>query len=181
MTEAKPATGAEESKDTKPAEPTDDLVTTSHSLGDLRYTATTGRIVLRQEITEDEKFNGLKPKAELSITAYTLDGAEHADRPVTFAFNGGPGSASVWLHLGTLGPRRVDAGDAGAMKPPPYRLVDNHESLLRHSDLVFIDPMSTGYSRAVNGEKAAPFHGYTGDVESVGEVIRLWTTRNNRW
>ncbi|ADD39809.1 S10 family peptidase [Stackebrandtia nassauensis] len=181
MNDEKQPEAATDAKDGKPAEPADDLVTTTHSLGELRYTATTGRIVLREEVTEDDKFTGHKPKAELSITSYTLDDADHADRPVTFAFNGGPGSSSVWLHLGILGPRRVDAGDAGAMKPPPYRLVDNHESLLRHSDLVFIDPVSTGYSRAVNGEKAKPFHGYTGDIESVGEVIRLWTTRNNRW
>jgi len=108
--------------------------------------------------------------------AYTLDDADARTRPVTFAFNGGPGSSSVWLHLGLLGPRRVLMGDAGDLLPPPYDLADNHETLLSHSDLVFIDPVSTGYSRAVKGEKSKDFHGYGGDVESVGEVIRLWTT-----
>lgn len=181
------------SEETKPAEddkknaakapePKDDLVTTSHEMGDLRYTATCGRIVLREEVLEDDKFTGHKPKAEVSITAYTLDdGGAPGERPVTFAFNGGPGSSSVWLHLGLLGPRRVVAGDVGAMKPPPYGLADNQETLLRHSDLVFIDPMSTGYTRAADGEKPKSYHGYKGDLESVAEVIRLWTTRNNRW
>ncbi len=166
-------------------EPRDDLVTTHHVLiGDgteLRYTVTAGRIVVRKEAHTDDAFDGPQPKAEVFMVAYTLDDAEPRDRPVTFAFNGGPGSSSVWLHLGLLGPRRVLMGDAGALLPPPYDLADNHETLLRHSDLVFIDPVSTGYSRAVKGEKSRDFHGYGGDIESVGEVIRLWTTRQGRW
>jgi carboxypeptidase C (cathepsin A) len=170
---------------TEPPKPVDDLVTTRHTLTidgqELHYTATTGRIVLRQEVLTDGKFDGLKPKAEVFLTAYTLDDADAADRPVTFAFNGGPGSSSIWLHLGLLGPRRVVSGDAGALAPPPYSLVDNAETLLRHSDLVFIDPVSTGYSRAVEGEKPGEYHGFTRDLESVGEVIRLWTSRNGRW
>ncbi|GGM10445.1 S10 family peptidase [Promicromonospora citrea] len=167
------------------AEPADDLVTTHHTLhtpdGDLTYTATTGRVVLRQEVVTDERYDGRRPKAEMSVTYYTLDGADVTTRPVTFAFNGGPGSSSVWLHLGVLGPRRVDSGDVGALTAPPYGLVDNHETLLHASDLVFIDPVSTGWSRATEGEQTAPFHGFTGDIESVGEVIRLWTSRNDRW
>lgn len=163
------------------AEPKDDLKTTHHQLGKLKYTATTGRIVLAEEHFEDEKFNGRKPKAEVSITYYTLDGADPTERPVTFAFNGGPGSASIWLHLGVLGPRLADSGDVGNTTPPPFGLKDNHETLLRDSDLVFIDPMSTGYTRAVEGEKPDPYHGFKGDLESVAEVIRLWTTRNKRW
>lgn len=141
----------------EPKKPVDDLVTTQHSLTidgrELKYTASTGRIVLRQEVLTDGKFDGHQPKAEVFLTAYTLDDADAADRPVTFAFNGGPGSSSIWLHLGLLGPRRVVSGDAGQLAPPPYGLVDNAETLLRHSDLVFIDPVSTGYSRAVEGEK----------------------------
>ncbi|GAA4912463.1 carboxypeptidase C (cathepsin A) [Stackebrandtia albiflava] len=170
-----------QSEQVKPAEPKDDLVETRHTTAGLSYTAVTGRIVLREEVFEDDKFAGHKPKAEVSITSYVLDDTDHTTRPVTFAFNGGPGSSSVWLHVGLLGPRRVVMGDAGSLTPPPYGLTDNHETLLRHSDLVFIDPVSTGYSRAANGEKATPFHGFTGDLESVAEVIRLWTTRNNRW
>ncbi|SDJ92900.1 S10 family peptidase [Nonomuraea jiangxiensis] len=170
------------SEATQPAPPADNLITTSHTLpSGQRYTATTGTMVLREEVFTDGKFDGLRPKAEMFVTSYTLDGAEPLSRPVTFAFNGGPGSSSVWLHLGVLGPRRVVMGDAGSLLPPPYGLVDNEESLLAVSDLVFIDPVSTGYSRAAEGEKAEPYHGFTGDVESVGEIIRLWTTRNGRW
>lgn len=181
MTEAPPV----ESPD-KPPEPADDLVTSQHTLTvegrELGYTATAGRVVLRTEAhTDDEKFDGHKAKAEVFLTSYTMDGVDPLTRPLTFAFNGGPGSSSVWLHLGLLGPRRVLMGDAGNLLPPPYGLADNAESLLAHSDLVFVDPVSTGYSRAVKGEKSKDFHGYTGDVESVGEVIRLWTSRQGRW
>lgn len=178
---AEPAT--DEKK--KPAPPVDDLVATRHTLTiggrELKYTATTGRIVLREEVLTDGKSEGYQPKAEVFLTAYTLDDADAAERPVTFAFNGGPGSSSIWLHLGLLGPRRVVSGDAGSLAAPPYGLVDNDESLLLHSDLVFIDPVSTGFSRAVEGEKPGEYHGFTRDLESVGEVIRLWTSRNGRW
>ncbi|WP_082552996.1 S10 family peptidase [Phycicoccus sp. Root101] len=170
---------------TAPAPPKDDLVETQHTLvigrRRLRYTATTGRVVLREEVFEDHVFKGHHAKAELSITSYVVDTPGTTQRPVTFAFNGGPGSASVWLHLGLLGPRRVDSGDALALTPPPYGLLDNPQSLLAVSDLVFIDPVSTGYSRAVEGGKANDYHGFTADIESVGELIRLWTTRHNRW
>jgi len=176
----------------KEADLADDLVTTRHSITvdgkPLAYTVTAGRIVLRLEGHSDEKkFQGQQAKAEVFLTAYTADSADTGDtgdpvsRPVTFAFNGGPGSSSVWLHLGLLGPRRILMGDVGALLPPPYALADNPQTLLRHSDLVFIDPVSTGYSRAVKGEKSGECHGYGGDIESVGEVIRLWTTRNGRW
>ena len=172
-----------------PPEPANDLVTTRHTLNidgtERGYTATAGRIVLRSERHTDDKFDGAQPKAEVFLTSYVLDRADGAtgpnERPVTFAFNGGPGSSSVWLHLGLLGPRRVVMGDAGALLPPPYGIADNSETLLKHSDLVFIDPVSTGYSRAFKGEKTKDFHGYSADIESVAEVIRLWTTRSGRW
>ncbi|TDD49374.1 peptidase S10 [Kribbella antibiotica] len=186
--ESTPATTTEDKlapQEKKAATPVDDLVATRHTVTiggrELKYTATTGRIVLREEVLTDGKFDGHKAKAEVFLTAYTLDDAEAAERPVTFAFNGGPGSSSIWLHLGLLGPRRVVSGDAGALAAPPYELVDNDESLLLHSDLVFIDPVSTGFSRAVEGEKPGEYHGFTRDLESVGEVIRLWTSRNGRW
>ena len=169
----------------KAEEPRDDLVVTRHEIdidgAALRYTVTAGRIVLRKEQVADDAFSGSKATAEVFVVAYTLDDADPASRPVTFAFNGGPGSSSVWLHLGLLGPRRVLMGDAGELAPPPYGLGDNPQTLLRHSDLVFIDPVSTGFSRAVSGGKPGEFHGFTGDIESVGEVIRLWTTRGDRW
>lgn len=174
------AKGAAGEKADQP-EPVDDLVTTSHEVAGLRYTATAGRIVLREEKHTDDTFDGVEPRAEVFLTAYTLDDADPRERPVTFAFNGGPGSSSVWLHLGLLGPRRVVMGDAGALLPPPYGLADNAETLLAASDLVFIDPISTGYSRAVKGGKPKDFHGYTGDLDSVGEIIRLWTSRHGRW
>jgi carboxypeptidase C (cathepsin A) len=107
--------------------------------------------------------------------------AETARRPVTFCFNGGPGSASLWLHLGALGPRRVKMNDDGSMPAPPFALVDNDFSVLNVSDLVFIDPVATGFSRATKDEKADQFFGDSADLDSVGEFIRLWTTRNDRW
>jgi carboxypeptidase C (cathepsin A) len=185
---ATPPTGpdapAPDAPASKPADPRDELAVTRHEIatadGPLRYTATAGRLVLRKEQVKDEEFDGHQATAEVFTVAYTADDAEPG-RPVTFAFNGGPGSSSVWLHLGLLGPRRVVMGDAGGLLPPPYGLADNAETLLRHSDLVFIDPVSTGFSRAVRGGKPGAFHGFAGDIESVGEVIRLWTTRNGRW
>jgi carboxypeptidase C (cathepsin A) len=180
----KPATGPATQAD-KPEEPHDDLVVTHHEItvdgAPLRYTVTAGRMVLRKEQHDDEAFTGNKATAEVFVVAYTADDADPARRPVTFAFNGGPGSSSVWLHLGLLGPRRVLMGDAGELAPPPYALADNEQTLLRHSDLVFVDPVSTGFSRAVTGGKPGEFHGFAGDIESVGEVIRLWTTRGDRW
>ena len=182
-----PDTSADETAqpESKPAPPADDLVTTHHTLTvkrrKLAYTAQTGRVVLRKEVVTDGKSEGHVPRAEVFLTSYTLDDAEPGSRPVTFAFNGGPGSSSIWLHLGLLGPRRVISGDVTDPAPPPYELADNPETLLAHSDLVFIDPVSTGYSRAATGEKAKDYHGFTPDIESVGEIIRLWTSRNERW
>ncbi len=181
---AKPSKESDEAAADKRSEPEDDLVTTAHSItvdgAELTYTATAGRIVLRAEGHTDGKFDGAEPKAEVFVTSYVLDG-EDKTRPVTFAFNGGPGSSSIWLHLGVLGPRRVLMGDVGELLPPPYGIADNEQTLLKHSDLVFIDPVSTGYSRAVKGGKPRDFHGFGGDIDSVGEVIRLWTTRHDRW
>jgi carboxypeptidase C (cathepsin A) len=176
---------ASEAATSEARSPADDVVETHHVLateaGDLHYTATTGRIVLREEHHDDGRFRGAKAKAELFVTSYVLDGGDTRGRPVTFAFNGGPGSSSVWLHLGLLGPKRVLMGDAGELLPPPYGLADNAESLLAHSDLVFIDPVSTGYSRMAEGEPSAEYHGFGRDIDAVAELIRLWTTRHDRW
>ncbi|HWC23425.1 MAG TPA: peptidase S10 [Flexivirga sp.] len=165
--------------------PTDTTVRRSHTLstpsGSISYTSESGTVVLRTDEVKDGVWQGRKAVAEVAITAYTLDDADPHERPVTFAFNGGPGSSSLWLHMGLLGPRRVEMGDAGALVPPPYGLVDNPETLLLVSDLVFIDPVSTGLSRVLSGEKPKDFHGFTADVESVAEVIRNWVTRENRW
>ncbi len=174
-----PDKAAEKPKDEKkPLVPEEKIVQTKHSLKiggqEIKYTATAGTILLKLE-------DGT-PKASIFYVAYTKDDVSDASqRPLTFSFNGGPGSASVWLHLGLFGPRRVQMGDAGTLLPPPYKLVDNNLSLLDISDLVFIDPVSTGYSRAVPGEAPKQFHGITEDVESVADFIRLYATRNKRW
>ncbi len=128
----------------------------------------------------------LKPdgtsRASVFYVAYTrTDGAAGVKRPVTFSFNGGPGSASVWLHLGALGPRRVKMNDDGSLPAPPFALMDNPYSILNDSDLVFIDPVATGFSRPAKDEKPDEFFGDEGDLDSVGEFIRLWTTRHDRW
>jgi carboxypeptidase C (cathepsin A) len=123
-----------------------------------------------------------KPLAKVFFIAYTReDAGAPGKRPVTFCFNGGPGSASVWLHMGALGPRRAVLTKEGEALPPPYRLEDNNFSWLDNTDLVFIDPVSTGYSRPEIGEDPNKFHGYKGDIESVGEFIRLYTTKFERW
>ncbi len=138
----------------------------------LRYTATAGYMPMKDE-------SG-KLKANIFYVAYTRDGGS-SRRPITFTFNGGPGSSSVWLHLGAVGPKRVLMTDEGMPLPPPYRLVDNDYTWLAFTDLVFIDPVTTGYSRPAPGEKPDQFHGLEEDLESVGEFIRIYTTRNARW
>ncbi|WP_022873678.1 S10 family peptidase [Nesterenkonia alba] len=170
------------------AEPVDEFVTTEHSLslpdGELKYRAVAGRMVVAEEKLDDGVFQGVKPKAQVFITTYVkTDDAGNPDpsRPVVFAFNGGPGSSSVWLHIGLFGPRRVVVNDVDDRTPPPYGLTDNHETLLKDADLVFIDPMTTGFTRAAEGTKPAEHHGFTGDRDLVGEAIRLWLSKNNRW
>ena len=141
---------------------------------DLPYTATAGTMVLKRE---DDK-----PRASIFFIAYIRDGvADKSRRPVTYAFNGGPGSASVWLHMGAIGPKRALLKDDGSLPPAPFKLVDNDNSILDFTDLVFIDPVSTGFSRPAPGEDPKQFHGVEGDLQSVGDFIRMWTTRNERW
>ncbi len=139
----------------------------------LRYTVTAGRMPMPDDAG--------KPRADVFFIAYTLDGAEARDRPVTFTFNGGPGSSSVWLHLGALGPRRVLFSEQGEPLPPPAQLVDNEHSWLDFTDMVFIDPVSTGFSRPAEGVDKSEFHGLEQDIRAVGEFVRLYTTRFERW
>ncbi len=168
--EPKPAASKDASKASEP-------VVTHHALDlegrTLRYTATAGRMPIPNADGDVE--------AHIFYVAYTLDQAgERSRRPLIFSFNGGPGSASVWLHLGALGPRRVEMPDA-VLPGPPYRLVDNAHTWLDRADLVFIDPVGTGYSRATKPDLTKKFHGLQGDIQSVGEFIRLYITRNERW
>jgi carboxypeptidase C (cathepsin A) len=184
----------EEKKEEKPT-PKDNLVVTQQKVRiggkEIKYTVTAGTMVLKEETADREKESeGEKPRAQVFFIAYTKDnnGSKSAEkasalhkRPLTFSFNGGPGSSSVWLHLGVLGPRRVVLTDEGELPPPPFRLTDNQYSLLDETDLVFIDPISTGYSRPVDGQKPKEWHEFRKDIESVGDFIRLYTTRYNRW
>lgn len=166
--------------------PVDNLVETQHSVtinGELvEYTVTCGTIVLKEEAEKDGKADGEKAKASIFFIAYTRNNVEDmTKRPLTFSFNGGPGSSSVWLHLGVFGPRRILTDEKGNLLQPPYKLIDNDCSILDKTDLVFIDPVSTGYSRAVPGEKPSEFHGFKKDIESVGDFIRLYCSRYSRW
>src|ERR1700704_1939338 len=137
------------------------------------YTATTGRLPIKR--------GDGKIEAEMFFVAYTLDGLDVARRPVTFAFNGGPGSASVWLHMGALGPKRVVLQPNGFMPAAPYRLEENPDTLLDRSDIVMVDAMATGYSRAATPELTKKFLGLKGDVQAFGEFIRLYLSRYERW
>lgn len=140
----------------------------------LKYTTTTGLMPLRNAAGEIE--------AHVFFIAYTLDGVtDPSRRRLTFSFNGGPGSASVWLHLGALGPKRVRMMDSGALPAPPYTLETNSATWLDETDLVFIDPVGTGYSRAAKPDLAKKYHSVSGDIESVGEFIRLYLGKNQRW
>jgi carboxypeptidase C (cathepsin A) len=170
----KTSAGSEKSSES----PRESLKRTEHALTldgkKINYKATAGTLTVQ----EDEA----KYKASMFYIAYTKNGVEDLSRrPITFAFNGGPGSSSVWLHLGLLGPRRVDLGEDGTSLVPPYRLVENEATLLDLTDLVFIDPVTTGYSRAEPADEAKQFHGVTQDIRSVAEFIRLYVTRNGRW
>lgn len=174
-------TRTEAKAEQKPAE--EQRVETQHSVTiggkSIKYAAIAGTLVLKEE--DDEKGEH-KPKASVYYTAYIAEQPKSAKpRPLTFSFNGGPGSSSVWLHLGVLGPRRVDMPLDDSMPRPPFGLVDNEYSILAETDLVFIDPVTTGYSRPVPGEAAKQFHGFQKDLETVGEFIRLFTTRHQRW
>ena len=186
MAEPKETKKPEEKKDEKPT-PKDNLVESHHTLTiggkEIKYTVITGTMVLKEETADREKESeGEKPRAEIFFIAYTKNGVkDKSRRPVTFSFNGGPGSSSVWLHMGLLGPRRVVQEFDGDLPRPPFQLTDNEYSLLDETDLVFIDPVSTGYSRAAEGQKPVEYHGFKKDIESVGDFIRLYTTRYNRW
>ena len=141
----------------------------------LKYRATAGRI----DVHDDAD----KPKADFFFVAYEKLPADEdaAKRPITFVFNGGPGAASVWLHLGAVGPQRVALDQKSDLPLTPYHLEENPDTWLTATDLVFIDPVGTGYSRAAQGEKPEQFFGVNEDIHWVAEFIRLYTTRYQRW
>ena len=139
----------------------------------LKYTATAGRLPIKR--------GDGKIEAEMFYVAYTLDGQEAAKRPLTFSFNGGPGSASIWLHMGALGPRKVVLQPDGFMPAAPYHIEDNPYTLLDKSDIVMIDAIGTGFSRAADAEMFKKFWGVKGDIEAFSEFIRLYISRNERW
>jgi carboxypeptidase C (cathepsin A) len=140
----------------------------------VRYTATVGWMIMKDDAG--------KPIARFGYTAYTRDGvADLGRRPVTFAFNGGPGSSSIWLHMGILGPRRVVVNDPGYAPPPPTERVANEFSVLDVTDLVMIDPVGTGFSRPLGDAKGADFWGVDQDIKSVGAFIKRYVTENGRW
>ena len=139
----------------------------------LHYTATAGRLPIKDPAGNIE--------AEMFFVAYTLDAQENARRPLTFAFNGGPGSASLWLHMGALGPRKVVLAKEGMMPASPYRLMDNPDTPLDKTDLVLVDAIGTGYSRPADMEKGKKFWGVKGDIEAFSEFIRMYISRYDRW
>ena len=153
-------------------------VSTDHELRigrrKIPYTATAGRLLLSEE-------DGKKLATFFYVSYERSDVDDPATRPLVFAFNGGPGSSSVWLHLGLFGPKRVELDDDGMALPPPGRLVDNPHSILDVADLVFLDPIGTGYSRSIPGDDAKQYHHFTRDLETVGEFIRAYLTRHGRW
>jgi carboxypeptidase C (cathepsin A) len=153
-------------------------IVTEHTVSiggrNLNYSVTTGMLPLRDEFGEVQ--------AGVFFVAYILkQEGDPRKRPLMFSFNGGPGSSSVWLHLGALGPKRVVLEDTGELPPPPYQLVDNEYTWLEETDLVFIDPVGTGYSRPAKKENEQKYWGITGDIESIGEFVRLYLTRYERW
>ena len=149
---------------------------TQHHLpgkGGLDYTATAGTLIIRDD--ED------KPTAAIGYVAYTRRDARGGARPITFAFNGGPGSSSLWLHMGALGPKRVVVGDPEPTPPAPYRLVDNEYGLLDRSDLVLIDPVGTGLAHAVCNHHDDEFWSVDPDVDSISRFIAQYLSDNGRW
>jgi carboxypeptidase C (cathepsin A) len=178
--EVKPPETAKAPGDTAPATPPpkEESSFTEHSIlidgQKISYKATAATILLKDD--QDQ------PTASLFYVAYTESEVKDASRrPLAFLYNGGPGSSSVWLHMGAYGPRRVSTSDAEATPPPPYKVVDNANSLLDVADLVFIDPVGTGFSKAVGKAKDKDFWGIDQDVKSLAQFITAYVSRNNRW
>ncbi len=172
-----PASGSTAAPAAATAAPKEESAVTHHSLaladGSIKYTATAGTLLLKDD--KDEA------TASVFYVAYTKDGADLNHRPVTFLYNGGPGSATIWLHMGSVGPVRVETSDATSTPNAPYSLVQNQYSLLDKTDLVFIDAIGTGYSRAVGKSKDKDFWGVDQDGKAFTQFIQRYLSKNNRW
>ena len=160
------------------AQPKEESSVTDHTIRiggqSIPYKATASTALLKNE--KDE------PTALMYSTAYTRsDVKDFSRRPIAFLYNGGPGSASIWLHMGAFGPRRVVTENASATPPAPYKIVDNDNSLLDKADLVFIDPVGTGFSHAVGKGQDKDFWGVDQDVRSLAQFVSTYVSRNNRW
>ncbi|MFN8580798.1 MAG: hypothetical protein U0163_07480 [Gemmatimonadaceae bacterium] len=151
--------------------------TTSHVVRidgrEVHYTATVGTIPIRLENSQIQ--------ARMFFVAYSKDGEDAKTRPVSFLYNGGPGSATIWLHMGSFAPKKVRMADDGFQPAPPFKLEDNPYSLIDATDLVFVDAISTGYSRTAPGVSSAQFHGQDGDIRAFGEFVNSWLSTYNRW
>lgn len=175
--DAPPAKPAETAKPEAPPEPV--KFSSKHHLQsgatDINYTATAEEVYLKDAAG--------KPTASFFTISYVKDGvAKPEDRPITFVYNGGPGSASVWLHFGLVGPRIIDIpSDAQDPGSPPYKLKDNASTILRATDIVFVDPVGTGFSKALGEKKDEDYWGYNEDADSVAEFMRTFLTMYNRW
>jgi carboxypeptidase C (cathepsin A) len=153
------------------------IAQTSHTLRldgrDIKYTATAGTLPIRLDTTQ--------VAARMFFVAYTRDGEDARTRPVSFLYNGGPGAATIWLHMGSFAPKHVEMAAEGFQPAPPYRLVDNDNTLIDVSDLVFIDAVDTGFSRVMPGVNNQQFHGQSGDLRAFGEFINAYLTTYARW
>jgi carboxypeptidase C (cathepsin A) len=182
-----PALGCAQEKESKPAEkpaetpappPKEESSVTDHAIKiagqTIPYKATVGSLLLKNE--KDE------PEALIFYTSYVRsDVKDLSQRPIAFLYNGGPGSSSIWLHMGSFSPKRVATINAGVTPPAPYKLEDNPNCLLDKADLVFIDPVGTGFSRAVGKAQDKDFWGIDQDARSLAQFVQAFVSRNNRW
>ena len=177
-TPAPSSTSAESTPRVETAGPNEEKISqTSHTIRldgrDIKYTATTGTLPIRLD-------NG-QVAARMFFVAYTKDGEDVKTRPVSFLYNGGPGAATIWLHMGSFAPKHVQMADEGFQPAPPYKLVDNENSLIDVTDLVFVDAIDTGFSRVVSGVNNQQFHGVRGDLRAFGEFIDNYLSAYSRW
>ena len=175
---AQPAPGAPAAAREEYFGPSEEKVsTTSHTVRidgrDIKYTATVGTIPIR--------LDNNTVQARMFFVAYTKDGEDPRTRPISFLYNGGPGAATVWLHMGSFAPKHVQMAEDGFQPAPPFRLEDNENSLIDATDMVFVDAISTGYSRTAPGVSSEQFHGQESDIRAFGEFINGWITTYNRW